>query len=165
MSFDLNSKDALPKTEELEEAASDLHSGQGSAPVVEILCIPPEDGANPQAAENISAGRSRGASATSVQTTPSNLSVLAALARLRRARSASKPTAMVGFKEWIFSHKSGALGSFAAAAEYVFASVLQMDMSGGNVRLHYGHPDVFDKLHCITRVRFVHQASLWWGYG
>ena len=24
---------------------------------------------------------------------------------------------MIGFKEWIFSHKSGALGSFAAAAE------------------------------------------------
>ena len=86
----------------------------------------------------------------------SNMTVSTALGRLRRARSLSKPTAMVGFKEWIFSHKAGALGSFAAAAEYVFASVLQMNMASGNVRLHYGHPDVFDKLHCITRVSVLH---------
>ena len=81
------------------------------------------------------------------------LSVAAALGRLRSARSAATPTAMVGFKEWIFSHKSGALGTFAAASEYVFASVLQRDMAIGNVRLHYGHPDVFDRLHCMTKVR------------
>ena len=79
--------------------------------------------------------------------------VASALQQLRQARSRTKPTAMVGFKEWIFSHKSGALGSFAAAAEYVFGTVLQRDMAWGHVRLHYGHPDVFDKIHCMTRVR------------
>lgn len=43
--------------------------------------------------------------------------VASALSQLRALKSQSRPVAMVGFKEWIFSHKSGALGSFAAAAE------------------------------------------------
>lgn len=66
-------------------------------------------------------------------------------------KKAPPPTVICGFKEWIFSHKAGALASFAAATEYAFATVIQSDMARGNVRLHYGHPDVFDKLHCMTR--------------
>jgi hypothetical protein len=37
-----------------------------------------------------------------------------------------KHTAICGFKEWIFSHKAGALASFAAATEYAFATVIQV---------------------------------------
>ena len=115
---------------------------------------------------------------------PSRPSVASALEQLRKAREGTRPVAMVGFKEWIFSHKSGALGSFAAAAEvsfcenlivcappffqhpvctqYVFGALLQRDMAWGRVRLHYGHPDVFDKLHCMTRVRVIHEKKEQW---
>lgn len=46
----------------------------------------------------------------------------------------------------------GALGSFAAATEYTFGALVQRVMAQGGVRLHYGHPDVFNKLHIMTRV-------------
>ena len=36
-------------------------------------------------------------------------------------------------QEYIFSHKAGALASFAAATEYAFATVVQRDMAHGNV--------------------------------
>lgn len=59
----------------------------------------------------------------------------------------------VGFRERIFSDVAGALGSFAAAAEFAFGTIVQRTMSyPGRVRFYYGHPDVFNKLHCMTRV-------------
>ncbi|KAL6759861.1 glycosyl transferase [Haematococcus lacustris] len=65
---------------------------------------------------------------------------------------AEKPTAIVGFCEDIFSDKAGALGSFAAAAEFAFGTIVQRTMdTPGNVRMHYGHPDLMNKLHIITR--------------
>ena len=85
---------------------------------------------------------------------------LEVLRGLRSARlNGPTPTAICGFKEWIFSHKAGALASFAASTEYAFATIIQSDMARGNVRLHYGHPDVFDKLHCMTRVRTLKSSS------
>ncbi len=58
----------------------------------------------------------------------------------------------MGFREWIFSDVSGALGSFAAACELAFGTIVQRTMSyPGRVRMHYGHPDVFNKLHIMTR--------------
>lgn len=72
--------------------------------------------------------------------------------RLSAAKSTAKPTAIVGCREWIFSDVSGALGSFAACAEYTFGTLVQRTMaSPANVRLHYGHPDIFNKLHSMTR--------------
>ena len=45
----------------------------------------------------------------------------------------------VGFREWIFSDVSGALGTFAAAAEFAFGTIVQRTMSyPGRVRMHYG---------------------------
>ena len=42
-----------------------------------------------------------------------------------------------------FSDKAGALGSFAASAEFAFGTIVQRTMdTPGNVRMHYGHPDV-----------------------
>ena len=53
----------------------------------------------------------------------------------------------------IFSDKAGALGSFAAAADFAFGTIIQRVMdSPAHVRMHYGHPDVFNKVHCMTRV-------------
>ena len=72
---------------------------------------------------------------------------------LAKVRSSEKPTALVGFREWIFSDKAGALGSFAASAEFAFGTIIQRIMDNpAHVRMHYGHPDVFNKIHCMTRV-------------
>lgn len=51
------------------------------------------------------------------------------------------PTALVGFREWIFSEKAGALGLFAASAEFAFGTIIQRTMDNpAHVRLHYGKP-------------------------
>ncbi|PNH09351.1 putative callose synthase 6 [Tetrabaena socialis] len=72
----------------------------------------------------------------------------ALVARTRR----EVPVALVGFREWIFSGVSGALGTFGAACEFAFGTIVQRTMSyPGRVRMHYGHPDVFNKLHIMTR--------------
>ncbi|KAG2499845.1 hypothetical protein HYH03_002136 [Edaphochlamys debaryana] len=67
-------------------------------------------------------------------------------------RSAERPVAIVGFREWVFSDKAGALGAFAASAEFAFGTLVQRTMAyPANVRLHYGHPDAFNKLFTMTR--------------
>jgi hypothetical protein len=54
----------------------------------------------------------------------------------------------------IFSDKAGALGMFAASADFAFGTIIQRIMdTPAHVRMHYGHPDVFNKVHCMTRVR------------
>ncbi|GAX79706.1 hypothetical protein CEUSTIGMA_g7147.t1 [Chlamydomonas eustigma] len=71
---------------------------------------------------------------------------------LLKVRKEERPTALVGFREWIFSEKAGALGSFSASAEFAFSTIIQRTMAApAHVRLHYGHPDVFNKLYCMTR--------------
>ncbi|GIL51750.1 hypothetical protein Vafri_7680 [Volvox africanus] len=70
------------------------------------------------------------------------------LSRMKR----SFPTALVGFREWIFSANTGALGQYAAATEYSFATIQSRIMTKPpRVRMHYGHPDVFNKTHIMTR--------------
>ncbi|EFJ51969.1 hypothetical protein VOLCADRAFT_87013 [Volvox carteri f. nagariensis] len=67
-------------------------------------------------------------------------------------RSVERPVAVVGFREWVFSDKAGALGSFAASSEFAFSTMVQRTMAyPANVRLHYGHPDAFNKLFVMTR--------------
>lgn len=59
---------------------------------------------------------------------------------------------LVGFKEWIFSERAGAMGSFAAATEFTFGTVLQRVMTyPGAARFHYGHPDVWNKLFSMSK--------------
>lgn len=61
-------------------------------------------------------------------------------------------TAIVGFREYIFSAASGALGKFAAATEYTFGTITQRTLTHpGRIRLHYGHPDLFNKVGGLTR--------------
>ncbi|KAG2448283.1 hypothetical protein HYH02_006867 [Chlamydomonas schloesseri] len=67
-------------------------------------------------------------------------------------RAAERPVAVVGFREWVFSDKAGALGAFAASAEFAFGTIVQRTMAyPAAVRLHYGHPDAFNKLFVMTR--------------
>eukprot|EP01026_Neomeris_dumetosa_P008025 TRINITY_DN12518_c0_g2_i2.p1 TRINITY_DN12518_c0_g2~~TRINITY_DN12518_c0_g2_i2.p1 ORF type:complete len:235 (-),score=37.70 TRINITY_DN12518_c0_g2_i2:23-658(-) len=50
-----------------------------------------------------------------------------------------------GFREYVFSDRVGALGSFAAATEFAFGTLLQRVMAfPGGVRFHYGHPDMWN---------------------
>ena len=58
---------------------------------------------------------------------------------------------VVGFREQIFSASSGLVASFAASSEFVFGTAMQRFMAWPlKVRLHYGHPDVWDKVWAIT---------------
>jgi hypothetical protein len=74
-----------------------------------------------EAGTAVSASESKSRTNVEVEQGPT---VASALSQLRALKSQSRPVAMVGFKEWIFSHKSGALGSFAAAAEVRLAGGL-----------------------------------------
>jgi 1,3-beta-glucan synthase len=50
---------------------------------------------------------------------------------------------------WI---QAGALGQFAAGAEFAFGTIVQRTMAEpGGARFHYGHPDVWNKLFTMTR--------------
>ena len=55
-------------------------------------------------------------------------------------------TRIVGFREQVFSESSGLVAAFAASNEFVFGTMMQRVMSRLCVRLHYGHPDVWDKV-------------------
>jgi 1,3-beta-glucan synthase len=47
---------------------------------------------------------------------------------------------------------AGSLAGFEAAIEFTFGSIVQRVMCWpGNVRFHYGHPDVWNKLFVMTR--------------
>ena len=48
--------------------------------------------------------------------------------------------------------QAGALGAFAAGAEFAFGTIVQRTMAEpGGARFHYGHPDVWNKLFTMTR--------------
>ncbi|GIL75226.1 hypothetical protein Vretimale_7896 [Volvox reticuliferus] len=71
---------------------------------------------------------------------------------MRMRQAACTFTALVGFREWIFSDKAGALGRFAAATEYAFGTITQRTLTHpARIRLHYGHPDLFNKMFVMTR--------------
>lgn len=58
----------------------------------------------------------------------------------------SSPPTIVGFREHIFS-SLGLMGDFGASSELVFGTLTQRTMSYPlQSRLHYGHPDMMDKL-------------------
>ena len=67
--------------------------------------------------------------------------------------SAPKPVTLVGFPENIFSQTSGfATSIYAATQEHYFGTFFQRVLDTPlDIRMHYGHPDLADKLHFITR--------------
>lgn len=82
------------------------------------------------------------------------------IARLHAHMCALHVRTLIGFRQrvthshmpLIYSIPAGALGTFAAATEYAFATIQSRTMTHpGRVRMHYGHPDVFNKLFTMTR--------------
>ena len=63
-----------------------------------------------------------------------------------------KPVTMVGFGEHQFSAAFNAAAEFSALSEFVFTTMVQRSKEvWGDVRMHYGHPDLHDRLWLTTR--------------
>ncbi|KAJ8612338.1 hypothetical protein CTAYLR_008360 [Chrysophaeum taylorii] len=64
----------------------------------------------------------------------------------------SPPTTIVGFREHIFTGSVSSLANYMALQELSFVTLGQRVLSDPlRMRLHYGHPDIFDKLWFATR--------------
>eukprot|EP00411_Alexandrium_monilatum_P072463 CAMPEP_0175565768 /NCGR_PEP_ID=MMETSP0096-20121207/39613_1 /TAXON_ID=311494 /ORGANISM="Alexandrium monilatum, Strain CCMP3105" /LENGTH=561 /DNA_ID=CAMNT_0016869063 /DNA_START=81 /DNA_END=1763 /DNA_ORIENTATION=+ len=50
----------------------------------------------------------------------------------------------IGFREYIFTGRDGAIGQRHAAAEWTFGTIFQRFLSALEIRMHYGHPDFLD---------------------
>ncbi|OQR86621.1 callose synthase [Achlya hypogyna] len=62
-----------------------------------------------------------------------------------------KGVQIIGMKEYIFTAKASSLARFMTLQELVFVSLTQRVMASPlQTRMHYGHPDVFDKLYIMT---------------
>ncbi|KDO28050.1 hypothetical protein SPRG_20212 [Saprolegnia parasitica CBS 223.65] len=62
-----------------------------------------------------------------------------------------KNVQIIGMKEYIFTAKASSLARFMTLQELVFVSLTQRVMANPlQTRMHYGHPDVFDKLYIMT---------------
>ena len=58
---------------------------------------------------------------------------------------------LIGFREHIISDGNGLVAGFAADSEFVFGTMIQRFMAWPlEVRLHYGHPDVWDAVWCLS---------------
>jgi callose synthase len=59
---------------------------------------------------------------------------------------------IVGFPEHQFSENLSAVAEFAALTEFTFTTLIQRTLASPfDVRMHYGHPDIFDKTFHISR--------------
>jgi len=54
--------------------------------------------------------------------------------------------AILGLREHIFSTQIGTMSDFAGRSELVFGTMVQRVLNLQMARLHYGHPDIFDKM-------------------
>jgi len=67
-------------------------------------------------------------------------------------REGPLPTTILGLREHIFTGSVSSLANYMALQEHSFVSLGQRVLTRPlHIRLHYGHPDVFDKLFFITR--------------
>ena len=63
-----------------------------------------------------------------------------------------KPVTIVGFGEYQFSAAFNAAAEFSALSEFTFTNLVQRSMDvWGDCRMHYGHPDLHDRLWLTTR--------------
>lgn len=59
---------------------------------------------------------------------------------------------IVGFPEHQFSDTLSAVAEFSALTEFTFATLIQRSLASPfDVRMHYGHPDLFDRVFHVTR--------------
>lgn len=69
------------------------------------------------------------------------------------------PTVIVGFREHIFTGSVSSLANYMALQELSFVTLGQRVLNTPlRVRMHYGHPDLFDKMFFMT-VGGVSKAS------
>ena len=67
-------------------------------------------------------------------------------------REGPLPTTILGLREHIFTGSVSSLANYMALQEHSFVTLGQRVLTRPlHIRLHYGHPDVFDKLFFITR--------------
>jgi len=67
-------------------------------------------------------------------------------------REGPLPTTILGLREHIFTGSVSSLANYMALQEHSFVTLGQRVLTKPlRIRLHYGHPDVFDKLFFITR--------------
>ena len=67
-------------------------------------------------------------------------------------REGPLPTTILGLREHIFTGSVSSLANYMALQETSFVTLGQRVLTKPlRIRLHYGHPDVFDKLFFITR--------------
>jgi callose synthase len=67
-------------------------------------------------------------------------------------REGPLPTTILGLREHIFTGSVSSLANYMAMQEHSFVTLGQRVLTRPlRIRLHYGHPDVFDKLFFITR--------------
>jgi len=65
---------------------------------------------------------------------------------------ATRPCTIVGFREHIFTSGLTSLATFMGLQEGCFVTLSQRTLTDPlRMRLHYGHPDLFDKLFSMTR--------------
>jgi callose synthase len=70
-------------------------------------------------------------------------------------REGPLPTTILGLREHIFTGSVSSLANYMALQEHSFVTLGQRVLTRPlHIRLHYGHPDVFDKLFFITRGGF-----------
>ncbi|KAH7285723.1 hypothetical protein KP509_33G042600 [Ceratopteris richardii] len=63
-----------------------------------------------------------------------------------------KPPRVLGFREHIFTGSVSSLASFMSSQETSFVTLIQRVLAKPlRIRMHYGHPDMFDRLWFLTR--------------
>ncbi|DAZ93604.1 TPA: hypothetical protein N0F65_003654 [Lagenidium giganteum] len=66
--------------------------------------------------------------------------------------SSKKPVSIIGMREHIFTGNASSLAKFKTWQELVFVTLSQRVLANPlYCRMHYGHPDVFDKVIAMTR--------------
>merc|ERR1719443_2867391 len=69
-----------------------------------------------------------------------------------RSKENALPITILGLREHIFTGSVSSLANYMALQEISFVTLGQRVLTRPlHIRLHYGHPDVFDKLFFITR--------------
>ncbi|KAF0728206.1 hypothetical protein Ae201684_014031 [Aphanomyces euteiches] len=65
--------------------------------------------------------------------------------------ASGKGAQIIGMKEHVFTAKASSLARFMTLQELVFVTLTQRVMANPlQTRMHYGHPDVFDKVYIMT---------------
>src|SRR5690606_17030582 len=82
---------------------------------------------------------------------PSSISTSSGLQTSFEYQHYRKPT-IVGFREHIFTGELSSIANYMALQEGTFVTLGQRVLRNPlSIRMHYGHPDVFDKLFFMSR--------------